>query len=97
MIGKDNVKLNDKQVDELIDLLNKEEIIEVENKIEKALQKEKEIQSAKIETDDEIIQDAEPDKKVSAVTKSKIESQPVPTMPISSIDPPKKKSDSKIL
>lgn len=96
MIGKDNVKLNDKQVDELIDLLNKEEIIEVENKIEKALQKEKEIQTSKIETE-EIMEEVEPDKKVVAAKSSKIGSQPVPSMPISSIDPPKKKSDSKIL
>ncbi|XP_050071843.1 mitochondrial proton/calcium exchanger protein [Anopheles maculipalpis] len=38
-IGKENVKLNAKQVDELIDLLDKEEELEAEDKIEKALTK----------------------------------------------------------
>ncbi|XP_049280029.1 mitochondrial proton/calcium exchanger protein isoform X2 [Anopheles funestus] len=38
-IGKENVKLNAKQVDELIDLLDKEEVLEAEDKIEKALTK----------------------------------------------------------
>ncbi|XP_035773465.1 mitochondrial proton/calcium exchanger protein-like isoform X1 [Anopheles albimanus] len=38
-IGKENVKLNSKQVDELIDLLEKEEVLEAEDKIEKALTK----------------------------------------------------------
>ncbi|XP_058062807.1 mitochondrial proton/calcium exchanger protein [Anopheles bellator] len=38
-IGKENVKLSAKQVDELIDLLDKEEVLEAEDKIEKALTK----------------------------------------------------------
>ncbi|XP_052869887.1 mitochondrial proton/calcium exchanger protein isoform X2 [Anopheles cruzii] len=38
-IGKENVKLSSKQVDELIDLLDKEEVLEAEDKIEKALTK----------------------------------------------------------
>lgn len=38
-IGKENIKLQRKQVDELIDLLNKEEVFETEKKIEKALAK----------------------------------------------------------
>lgn len=38
-IGKDTVNLTDKQVDELIDLIGKEEQIENEEKIEKALAK----------------------------------------------------------
>lgn len=38
--------LNTKQLDELIELIDKEEILEVEDKIEKALQKEKEIKNA---------------------------------------------------
>ncbi|XP_035891219.1 mitochondrial proton/calcium exchanger protein isoform X1 [Anopheles stephensi] len=38
-IGKENVKLNAKQVNELIDLLDKEEELEAEDKIEKALTK----------------------------------------------------------
>ncbi|XP_030756785.1 mitochondrial proton/calcium exchanger protein-like isoform X2 [Sitophilus oryzae] len=39
IIGKENVKLSSKQVDELIELIDKEEILEVEDKIEKALAK----------------------------------------------------------
>ncbi|KAG5888937.1 hypothetical protein JTB14_006304 [Gonioctena quinquepunctata] len=46
IIGKENVKLNSKQIDELIELLDKEEILEVEDKIEKALQKDKEAKDA---------------------------------------------------
>ncbi|KAL3278378.1 hypothetical protein HHI36_013706 [Cryptolaemus montrouzieri] len=45
IIGKENVNLTDKQVDELIELIDKEEILEVEDKIEKALQKGKEAQA----------------------------------------------------
>ncbi|XP_055607390.1 mitochondrial proton/calcium exchanger protein isoform X2 [Uranotaenia lowii] len=37
LIGKDNVHLNSKQMDELIDLLYKEEVLNAEDKIEKAL------------------------------------------------------------
>lgn len=40
IIGKENVNLTDKQVDELIELIDKEEILEVEDKIEKALKKD---------------------------------------------------------
>lgn len=40
------MKLNSKQVDELIELIDKEEILEVEDKIEKALQKDKEAKLA---------------------------------------------------
>lgn len=46
-IGKENVKLSQNQMGELIELLDKEEIIDVENKIQKALQKE--IDQEKIE------------------------------------------------
>uniref|UniRef100_A0A6P7GEP9 Mitochondrial proton/calcium exchanger protein n=1 Tax=Diabrotica virgifera virgifera TaxID=50390 RepID=A0A6P7GEP9_DIAVI len=42
IIGKENVNLSPKQIDELVDLIDKEEILEVEDKIEKALQKDKE-------------------------------------------------------
>ncbi|XP_055549964.1 mitochondrial proton/calcium exchanger protein isoform X5 [Wyeomyia smithii] len=38
-IGKENVQLKTKQLDELIDLLDKEEVLEAEDKIEKALTK----------------------------------------------------------
>uniref|UniRef100_A0A1Q3G3G5 Mitochondrial proton/calcium exchanger protein n=1 Tax=Culex tarsalis TaxID=7177 RepID=A0A1Q3G3G5_CULTA len=51
-IGKENIQLNAKQVNELIDLLDKEEEIEAEDKIEKALiksleakEKQKELES----------------------------------------------------
>lgn len=44
-IGKENVHLSAKQLDELIDLIDKEETLEVEDKIERALQKEKETKS----------------------------------------------------
>lgn len=42
MIGKEDVQLSGKQIDELIDLIGKEEFLENEEKIEKALQKSKE-------------------------------------------------------
>lgn len=45
-IGKEDVQLNPKQIDELVELLDKEEIIEVEDKIERALAKEKETKQA---------------------------------------------------
>lgn len=45
IIGKENVNLSPKQIDELVDLIDKEEILEVEDKIEKALQKDKESKS----------------------------------------------------
>ncbi|XP_060526816.1 mitochondrial proton/calcium exchanger protein [Cylas formicarius] len=41
IIGKENVKLSSKQIDEVMQLIDKEEILEVEDKIEKALQKDK--------------------------------------------------------
>ncbi|CAG9857717.1 unnamed protein product [Phyllotreta striolata] len=47
IIGKENVNLSPKQIDELIDLIDKEEILEVEDKILKALQKEKEAKGKK--------------------------------------------------
>nr|CAD7570645.1 unnamed protein product [Timema californicum] len=40
VVGKENVKLNKKQMDELLDLLKKEEVIELEDQIAKALEKE---------------------------------------------------------
>lgn len=42
MIGKENVKLSAKQIDELVELIDKEEYLENEEKIEKALAKSKE-------------------------------------------------------
>lgn len=42
MIGQENINLNAKQVDELLDLMSKEEYLENEEKIQKALEKSKE-------------------------------------------------------
>lgn len=42
MIGQEDVKLSGKQIDELFDLIDKEELLENEEKIEKALAKSKE-------------------------------------------------------
>lgn len=42
MIGQENINLNPKQVDELLDLMSKEEYLENEEKIQKALEKSKE-------------------------------------------------------
>jgi LETM1 and EF-hand domain-containing protein 1 len=39
LVGKENVKLSKKQIDEIIDLMSKEDIIELEEQIEKALEK----------------------------------------------------------
>lgn len=41
-IGKENVHLTGKQIDEIVDLISKEEYLENEDKIEKALAKSKE-------------------------------------------------------
>jgi LETM1 and EF-hand domain-containing protein 1 len=41
-IGKENINLNEKQMNEIIDMIDKEEILETEEKIEKALKKEQE-------------------------------------------------------
>lgn len=41
-IGRENVKLNEKQLEELIALLDKEQLLEAEDKIEKALAKSQE-------------------------------------------------------
>ena len=38
-MGKENIKLNKKQIDEIVDLMKKEELIELEEQIEKALEK----------------------------------------------------------
>lgn len=40
LIGQEDIKLSKKQVNELIDLMEKEEVLEVEDQIEKALKKE---------------------------------------------------------
>lgn len=42
VIGKENINLKEKQMNEILDLIDKEEVIETEEKIEKALKKEQE-------------------------------------------------------
>lgn len=54
--------MNSKQIDELIELIDKEEILEVEDKIEKALQKDKEAKEA-----ERLLAVAEADKKKSEI------------------------------
>ncbi|XP_021919611.1 mitochondrial proton/calcium exchanger protein isoform X2 [Zootermopsis nevadensis] len=39
LVGKENVKLNKKQIDDIIDLMSKEDLLELEEQIEKALEK----------------------------------------------------------
>lgn len=41
-IGKENVNLKEKQLNEILDLIDKEEVLETEEKINKALKKEQE-------------------------------------------------------
>lgn len=40
MIGKEHVQLTTKQLEEILDLMDKEEALELENQIEKALEKQ---------------------------------------------------------
>lgn len=42
VIGKENINLKEKQMNEILDLIDKEEVLETEEKIEKALKKEQE-------------------------------------------------------
>lgn len=102
-----------KQLDELIELIDKEEILEVEDKIEKALQKEKETKQAEKQTQSKSDQKSDPpsgelpqqttDKEQAAVSaqsssKSKIEAQKLATPPpVSSIDSTKSKDNTKVL
>lgn len=51
-IGRDNIKLSDKAIEELITLLDKEQILEAEQKIEKAIAKSmKEAEKLKMEVE----------------------------------------------
>ncbi|GJQ74101.1 hypothetical protein Trydic_g19023 [Trypoxylus dichotomus] len=108
-IGKENVQLNSKQITEIIDLIDKEEILEVEEKIEKALQKEKETSEAAKQlkstsqvdskSDQQISVKGDKIDKVTPGTKPppKIETQsPIAPPPYNSIDP-NKKDNTKML
>lgn len=77
----------------MIELINKEEILEVEDKIEKALKKEK---KSVVENKEEL-SDTKDENSSSKINtpKSKLENSSVP--PITSIEPTKKKSDTKML
>lgn len=57
-IGKENVNLNETQIDELIELISKEETLENEDKIEKALAKSKEERRVVQEQLEEIVDKA---------------------------------------
>ena len=51
-IGRDNIKLSEKAIEELISLLDKEQILEAEQKIEKAIAKSmKEAEKLKLEVE----------------------------------------------
>ncbi|XP_056631899.1 mitochondrial proton/calcium exchanger protein [Diorhabda sublineata] len=95
IIGKENVNLSPKQIDELVDLIDKEEILEVEDKIEKALQKDKESKSAKKKESDNSEKNDNVPKSLPDPSKSKMESQSVTFPQQSSIG--KSKSDSQKL
>lgn len=55
IIGNENVNLSEKQMAELIELLDKEEILEVESKIQKALDKAAKEQNKSREADGKVI------------------------------------------
>ncbi|CAH2084950.1 unnamed protein product [Euphydryas editha] len=57
IIGNENVNLSEKQMAELIELLDKEEILEVENKIQKALEKAAKEQDKTSESDGKSLYD----------------------------------------
>lgn len=102
MIGKENVNLNAKQVDDIIEMIDKEEILEVEDKIEKALQKEAEKKATKkLAREKEAAESVakELDSGTPKETKAKIDAPAnnLPSPPPISIDQTKKGSDSKML
>lgn len=112
IIGKENVKLSTKQVEELIDLVDKEGILEVEDKIEKALQKDKEAKDAEKVAEKQLPEGkaaAPPEEKANEKTeknqkdsstsrppKPKMDSKSI-TAPPPSIDPNSKSDSSKML
>jgi len=66
LIGKEDVKLSKKQVDELVDLMDKEEILEVEEQIQKSLEKDPKTQT---------------EENIKATHKSTVPATPVTTEP----------------
>lgn len=90
VIGKENVKLSGKQIDELIELLEKEELLEIESKIQKALEKEKteDVKEEKAKKDDD--ENNPPNEK----PKTKMDPQSISVPPIASIDSTKKQNNN---
>lgn len=56
LIGKEDIKLSKKQVDELVELMKKEEVLEVEEQINKALLKESRLEFKKEDDKEELIE-----------------------------------------
>lgn len=85
------MKLSTKQVEELIDLVDKEGILEVEDKIEKALQKDKEVKDAEKVAEKQLSEGkaaAPSEEKTNEKTEKNQKDSPTPR-------PPKPKMDSK--
>lgn len=89
-IGKENINLTDKQLDELMELMDKEEMLEVEDKIEKALQKGKETKNDNNNTTADLV-------KGETKTPEKFETKPLISPPVNSIDKSPPKDSSKRL
>nr|CAD7587297.1 unnamed protein product [Timema genevievae] len=84
VVGKENVNLNKKQMDELLDLLKKEEVIELEDQIAKAL--EKESMEHDLQSSLKQISAVDNEKKDSVVTKTSTNSSEA--MNVSPLPPP---------
>lgn len=112
LVGKENVKLNKKQIDEIVDLMSKEELIELEEQIEKALEKgnqeniemekAKEDQKAQKQDKEPIVKSSAPlpeeEKKRNEQTAGAVAmSAAPPGQPPNVTDPIEKKDNSKAL
>ncbi|KAL0830377.1 hypothetical protein ABMA28_002563 [Loxostege sticticalis] len=84
IIGNENVNLSETQMAELIELLDKEEILEVESKIQKALDKAAVAAKEQDKTDTEgkslfdIIREAQKRREMRKAVGAKVEEEPVP-------------------
>ncbi|XP_028179520.1 mitochondrial proton/calcium exchanger protein [Ostrinia nubilalis] len=85
IIGNENVNLSEKQMAELIELLDKEEILEVESKIQKALDKAavaaKEMDKASVTEGKslfDIIREAQKRRTLKKAVGTKLEEEPIP-------------------
>lgn len=101
-LGKEHVNLNAKQVDELVELLEKEEIIEFEDKAEKAVQKQKESADVKEAAD---AKEAAECKSEQVKAKGCDQAKPAPVLPkpkadskcSNGVSPPTPNIDSKVV